>query len=90
MNRQVFKLIFGGMLLGAAVFFVPFFLLKVIGFFFIAMMFMWLFKGRGHYGRRMAFVDNVRNMSDEEYSHWKSQKGRCGHYSERNKSNDNS
>lgn len=78
MNTTYLKLIIGGILLGTAVYFVPFFFLKVIGFFLIFGLIAWLFKGRRrhHY---MAWADHVRNMSDDEFKTWKEKGGRhCG------------
>ena len=81
MNTRIFKLIIGGALFGAALFFVPFFLLKVAGFFLVLMLVIWLFKGgRRHHERKLAWVDHIRSMSDEEYEAWKSHRGRCGHH----------
>ena len=86
MNTRTFKLIIGGALLGTAIYFVPFFILKVAAFFILLALVAWLFKGRRHHEQRLAFVDHLRNMSDEEYEEWKSRKGHCGHYSRHTKS----
>lgn len=86
MNRSIFKPIVFGVMFGAAAFFVPFFLVKVIFFFmiisFIFRMFWWT--GRGHHmNYHMAYADKLRNMSEEEYAAFKSKTGRgncCNHY----------
>ncbi|MFT3748323.1 MAG: hypothetical protein QM768_08410 [Agriterribacter sp.] len=78
MNRSIVKPIVVGALIGAALFFIPFFVLRVITFFLIAGLIFRLFAGRRRrFGRhfneqRFAFVDHIRNMSDEEYQAFKS------------------
>ena len=79
MNAQIIKPILGGLLIGTALFFMPFFLLKVaVVLLFIGLLFR-LFgwrRYRGPYG--WAFADKIRTMSDEEYKHFKSKwRGRC-------------
>ncbi|MCC6289507.1 MAG: hypothetical protein IT249_16630 [Chitinophagaceae bacterium] len=77
MNRSILKPIVAGVLIGAALFFIPFFVLRVIAFFLIAGLVFRLFAGRRRrFGRnfseqRFAFVDRIRNMSDEEYQAFK-------------------
>ncbi|HYG50307.1 MAG TPA: hypothetical protein VD905_05360 [Flavobacteriales bacterium] len=86
MNRSILKPIAFGVLFGAAAFFAPFFLIKLI-FFFLLMgvifrLFWW--GGRGHrLHYRMAYADKIRGMSDEEYAAFKNKAGHdhcCGHY----------
>ncbi|MBN8786091.1 MAG: hypothetical protein J0I84_03320 [Terrimonas sp.] len=78
MNRSIVKPIVVGVLIGTALFFIPFFVLRVIAFFLIAGLVFRLFAGRRRrFGRnfseeRFAFVDHIRNMSDEEYQAFKS------------------
>ena len=76
MNTQIIKPILGGLIIGAALFFMPFFVLKVLVFLLIIGLLFRLFgwrRGwrhyRGPYG--WAFADKIRNMSDEDYEHFK-------------------
>ena len=75
-----------GVLLGAAVFFVPFLIVRTIFFFMIVGLFFRLFwwgvRGRNHRMRyHMAWADKVRNMSDEEYAAFKNRAGQhCYHH----------
>ena len=78
MNRSILKPIIGGVVFGAALFFIPFFLLRVAAFFLIAGAIFRLFAGRRRFaGRfrehRLAFADNIRNMSDEEYAKFRNE-----------------
>jgi biopolymer transport protein ExbB/TolQ len=79
MNTTVFKPLLIGGLLGAALFVMPIFLLRVllavllIG----AIMRLW---GNRFYGRRfgnpyqqLAFADKIRNMTEEEYTRFRQQ-----------------
>lgn len=83
MNRQLIKTILGGALLGAALFYIPFFILKVLVIFLLFGMIFRLFgrhRGyRGPYG--WAYADKIRNMSDDEYTSFKARMshGRCRH-----------
>lgn len=70
------KPILAGILIGAATFFLPFFVLRVVVVFLIIGGLFRLLGGRRFgrgYGRRFhpAFADNIRNMSDEEYKAFK-------------------
>ncbi|MPR35296.1 hypothetical protein [Salmonirosea aquatica] len=77
---KILKPIVFGILWGIALFYLPFFVLRVaIVFLIIASLFR-LFRGRewhrrGNYGyiheRRLAFADKIRAMSDEEYFQFK-------------------
>lgn len=94
MNTNLLRSILAGVLLGAALFIMPFFLLRVILFFVIVGALVRLFGGgrfrRGRWGRRgfgymPAFADQIRQMSDEEYSQFKQrfEQGSCGSYTDR-------
>ena len=74
MNYYVIKPILGGLILGAILFFFPFFAVKVIGFLLIIGMIFWLLKGRRAHWRRYAMIhpDRIRSMSEEEYATFKS------------------
>lgn len=76
MNLRIVKPIAAGVLLGAAVFFIPFFVLRVAAFLLILGMVLRLFAGRRRFGsrfadRRIAFADHIRNMNEEEYDRFK-------------------
>jgi hypothetical protein len=77
MNRGILKALFGGAILGTALFFAPFFVLKMmLVFFIIAGLFRIMFWRRIYYWGRphmyMAMADKVRNMSEAEYTEFKS------------------
>ncbi len=83
MTRSILKPILAGMLIGAALFFMPFFLLRVLLVFLIIGALFRLFGGRGIRGRHgrgfhPAFADSIRNMSDEEYNKYKQRFEDCG------------
>ena len=88
MNYQFVKPIVGGLILGAILFFFPFFAVKVVGFLLIIGTIFCLFKGRRAHWRKYAMVhtDKVRSMSDEEYEAYKANFGRshCYHHNRRN------
>jgi|LakMenE01Jun11ns_1017448.scaffolds.fasta_scaffold9273491_2 hypothetical protein len=86
MNKttSILKSIVMGLIFGSLVFFMPFFLLKVFIFFMVISFFMkmmwWrvMSHGGGHYLR---YAEKVRNMSDDEFSRFKSKGYRsCQHY----------
>lgn len=88
MNRSIVKPIIGGVLIGAALFFIPFFVLRVAVFVLIVGLLFRLFR-RGSRGpgswrqeRFTRFADKVRNMTDEEYAQFKErfQYGCGAHY----------
>lgn len=84
MNRGIIKSVIGGALIGAALFFAPFFILKtMLFFFFIGAIFRMLFWRRMyHWGKPrmyMAMADKVRNMSEEEYTELKSKMSNWEH-----------
>ncbi len=83
---KILKPILFGAILGAALFYMPFFLLRIAVVFLIIGGLFRLFRGRrgwrggphgGHgpggfrAGYRLAFADKVRAMSDEEYTQFK-------------------
>jgi len=73
---KLLKPILAGILIGAALFFMPFFVLRVVVVFLIIGAMFRLFRGRRFsrgYGRGLhhAYADNIRNMSDEEYKAFK-------------------
>ena len=75
--------ILAGILIGAALFFIPFFVLRVVVIFLIIGGLFRLFGGRRfgrgyRHGFHPAFADNIRNMSDEEYKAFKLNKNCCG------------
>lgn len=81
MNNTLVKSILAGLLIGAALFIMPFFLLRFVVFFLIIGALFRLFGG-GRFRRRgwgpgwgyrggYAFTDRIRQMSDEEYSQFK-------------------
>ncbi len=83
MTRSILKPILAGILIGAALFFLPFFLLRVLIVFLIIGGLFRLFGGRGFRGRygrgfHPAFADRIRSMSDEEYNQYKQRIGSCG------------
>jgi hypothetical protein len=83
MTGSILKPILAGMLIGAALFFMPFFLLRVLVVFLIIGALFRLFGGRGFRGRygrgfHPAFADRIRNMSDDEYNQYKQNIASCG------------
>ena len=100
MNNTLVKSILAGLLIGAALFIMPFFLLRFVVFFLIIGALFRLFGGgryrRGSWGpgwgyrHGYAFTDRIRQMSDEEYTQFK-HRSNYGRYStyEARKSTDN-
>lgn len=87
MNRSIVKPVLAGILIGLGLFFIPFFMLRVVLFLLIAGLVFRLFAGRRrHFGgpfgeRRLAFTDHIRNMSEEEYAQFKQRAAQgCGAY----------
>lgn len=89
MNNTLLKSILAGLLLGAALFIMPFFLIRLVFFFVIIGALFRLFGGgrfrRGGWGRGRdfehmpAFADRIRQMSDDEYNQFKQRyQGRYG------------
>ena len=86
MNRSIFKPILFGVLFGTALFFAPFFLLKIIFFIvlisFLFRIFFWRRGGWNHYRHyNLAFADKLRGMSEEQYAEFKNNFNHtcCGH-----------
>lgn len=77
--RSIVKPIAFGILFGAAVFFVPFLVVRTIFLFMIIGLIFRLFwwgGGRRHHLRyHLAYADKIRNMSDEEYAAFKNRAG---------------
>ena len=82
MNYQVLKTILFGALIGAALFYMPFFVVKVLIFFLIIGFIFRVFGRRRYYGPSgWAYADKIRGMSDEEYDSFKNKFGRgCGYH----------
>ena len=78
MNYHLIKPVIGGLILGAILFFFPFFAVKVLGFFLIIATIFWVMRGRRAHWRKFAWVhpDKIRSMSDEEYESYKANFGR--------------
>jgi hypothetical protein len=72
MTKSIFKSILAGVLFGAAMFIMPFFLIQL----FVVMLLFGaafrLFAGRNVHGRKMMYAQHIRNMSDEEFAKFKS------------------
>ena len=79
---KILKGIMGGALFGAALFFIPFILMRVLFFFIIiGFIFRLVRGGRSRWGRgpfggwggrkQFAFADYIRGMSDDEYNRFK-------------------
>lgn len=91
MNRTYPKMIVGGILFGLAIYFVPFFILKVFVLFGLFASFAWLFRGRRakHRAYRWAMVDRIRSMSDEEFEQFKERRGgHCADHAMNSKTED--
>ena len=81
MDYLLLKRVLIGVLLGTALFFAPFFVIKIFVFFAIVGFFFRLFRGRGYYnGHRWAWThpDEIRSMSDEAYAQFKSKYNKDG------------
>lgn len=80
-----------GLLLGAALFFIPFAVLAVLLFFGLGRLFFSNHRGgRGRFGEhRLAFVEKVRSMDDAEFNAWKAkmETGNCGSGFKKNENN---
>ena len=89
MNNTLLRSILAGLLLGVALFIMPFFLIRLVFFFVIIGALFRLFGGgrfrRSNWGRGRdfgytpAFADRIRQMSDDEYNQFKQRyQGRGG------------
>jgi len=92
MKKSILKTIVAGIILGAGIFYFPFFLLRVFLVFLIIGIFFRFFIGR-RFGRRFhpAFADKIRSMSDEDYKLFKEKfnNNYCGNYSKKNSTETN-
>ena len=94
MNNPLLKSILAGLLLGLALFVMPFFLIRLALFILIVGALFRLFgagrfrRGWGHgYGHMPAFADRIRQMSDDEYTEFKQRyKGRWSNAPDQGKS----
>ncbi len=79
MNAQIMKPIVGGLIIGAALFFLPFFLLKVLVFLLVVGLLFWLFGMKSHRGpRSWAYADKIRSMSEDDFNDFNTNwSGRC-------------
>lgn len=82
MKNSILKPIVAGVILGAALFFIPFFVLRVAAAVLIAGALFRLFAERRFRRYRPgiypAFADKIRNMSDDEYARFKERfQSRC-------------
>ena len=72
---NIVRPIIAGILIGAVLFFMPFFFVRILLFFLIIGAIFRFFIGRRSWGYRRgfdsSFTDNIRNMSDEEYNRFK-------------------
>lgn len=77
MNARIIKPIIAGLIIGAALFFAPFFVLKVLAVLLLIGLVFRLFGRRRYRGPGgWAYADKIRTMSDEEYQQFKSRWGR--------------
>ena len=80
MTKTILKSAFFGALFGALLFFVPGFILTLL---IVSLVFKLVFRRKMRSGKfqqhRLAFMDKVRNMSEEEYAQFKNNfsKGHC-------------
>ena len=85
MTKSILKSITAGILIGAALFFMPMLVLALFILSFVMhMMFRMMMHHSGHAGfgaHHFAFADKVRAMSDEEYTQFKTNfsHGCCSH-----------
>ena len=82
---NIVRPIIAGILIGAALFFVPFFFVRFLLFVLVIGAIFRFFIGRRFRGYRRgfdaAFTDNIRNMSDEEYNRFKQNVDQgCGYH----------
>nr|MBK9650901.1 hypothetical protein [Bacteroidota bacterium] len=81
-TKSILKTVVMGMLFGAAVFFVPKFLLGLFIIFALVRFIAGRRMGQGRYMQhRFAFADKIRGMNDEEYTTFKTemQTGKCNY-----------
>ena len=90
---QILKTAIAGALIGAALFWMPFFVLKVAVFVLIIGAFIGFFRSHRWRGSKgWAFADRIRGMSDEDYSQFKEKWGshHCRDWKNTEKSTDDS
>jgi len=78
MRNQILKHVLVGLLLGTALYYLPFFFIGKVIFFLLVMtlIFGW-FRRRRYYGPYgWNYADKIRSMSDDEYSEFKEKFGR--------------
>jgi hypothetical protein len=83
--KSILKIVVMGMLFGAAVFFVPKFLLGLFIIFALIRFMAGRRMGQGRFMQhRIAFADKIRGMSDEEYTEFKTemQTGKCYYHAQ--------
>jgi hypothetical protein len=84
MTKHILKTILAGVLAGAALFIMPFFLIRILVFFLIIGAVIRLLGGGRHRcggRRRYAFAEKFSNMTEEERAAFKQKmQDRCGHY----------
>ena len=90
MNRNILRPIVAGILIGAALYFLPFFFLRVFLIILLisfAFRFFWGWGWRSRYyrGFHPAYTDSIRNMSDEEYKQFRQNFGSSCYPSSSNK-----
>ncbi len=81
MTKQIIKTVLAGILAGAALFLVPFILIRVLLFVLLIGAVARLLGRRYHYRGRMhpAFAEQIRNMSEEEWAQYRQNyNGHCG------------
>ena len=72
MTKSILKTVAGGIFIGAALFFIPKFLLGILVLMTIFRFIFWRRMGRGGYGQhKFAMADKIRSMSEEEYQGFK-------------------
>ncbi len=82
MTNQILKPILVGLIIGAALYYLPFFFVGKAFFILLILFFFFGFfrhrRYRGPYGWN--YADKIRSMSDEEYDQFKANFGRGCHY----------
>lgn len=91
MTKQILKTILAGILAGAALFVMPFFLIRVFVFIMImAAIIKLLAGGRYRYGRHYAFAEKFANSTEEERAAFREKaRHRCCHNQRREQKQDN-
>lgn len=86
MKNSVFKAVLTGILLGAAVYFMPGFMIGLLILFALIRLIAGRRMGHGRFARhRIAFADRIRGMSDDEFATFKNemQTGSCYRYAQK-------